>query len=365
MGGALDRVRSSASHRQRARSYVAGLIEELSRRADDRRWTYRAVRAVTFKLEALDLPCEAIGEFLSVLERTFAFAPECRISCECPVEGRGSFERLSQHGVERIVLPLWSFDGKTLARLKAPHDAPAACEALRRALSAGFSAVAIKLLFGVAGQTLSQFRIDLSRLIAHSPEEVVFAPAITTSRFGGRTLSVEHLAKMKGIIEAVMSGLGYIEVQVHRYIREGGPNVSRRENVSDDMSTLGLGAGAVTVITDGRGGNIVAKNHTSIKEYLDSLRRRGSAWMSESPRPPEEEIGSAIARMFYEKSGLDLEALEHRYGIDVERVCPGVLDVLVDARYLNRRGSHVSLTPVGNVAIDDIVSHFRHGLLLA
>jgi oxygen-independent coproporphyrinogen-3 oxidase len=345
--------------------YLAGLVEELSRRADDRRWTYRAVRSVLFKLEDPDFPGEAIGEFLGVLERTFAFAPGCRVACECTVGARTNFRALAYHGIEKIFLPLWSLDDKTLARLKAPHDALAASEALQIALSCGFGAVGVKLLFGVAGQTLSQFRTDLSRLIAHTPEEVVFAPAISTSRFGGRTLSVEQLAKMKAIIEAVMSGLGFFEVQVHRYVRDDGMSASPSASETDDAHTLGLGAGAITLVTDGRGGNVVARNHAATKDYLESMRRRGSAWTSETPRAPEEEIGNAIAQMLYEKSGLDLEALERRFGIDVERVCPGVLDVLVDARYLSRRGPHITLTPVGNVAIDDIVDHFRHGLLLA
>ena len=353
--GLREGVWSRRAKTEHSENYLRSLLFELQRRADDRRWTYHAVRSVTFKLERGGLEPDAIGQFVGALQRTFAFLPGCRISCESLPASSKDFRPLADNGIERLFLPVGSFDARTLSTESAPLDSATARCLIADAMAAGFGAVALKLLFGSPGQTVGEFRADLSQLIVHTPHEVHFVPSASRSRLGRRSLAVSQLAKMKGIIEAVMGGLGYTECRLHHYVRGGA--VALPEDTSGYR--LAIGAGGLTSMTDGLGRRIVARNVAGVREYMWALARTGRAWDVEEVVTPEEEIGTAIAEMFYQRSGLDLGAIERRFGVDVERACPGVLEVLIDAAFIRRAGDQIALTPAGHVAIDDVVAQFR------
>ncbi len=339
--------------------YSRALLTELGRRADDRRWTYRSVRSVTLKLERGGLPSVEISRLIGAIQRTFAFSPGCRITCEyLPIDGNDC-RAIAESGVERLFLPVMSFAPRVLKGCGSKISAEHAHRLVAAAMLAGFEAVAVKLLFGCPGQTIAEFRTDLSRLIVHAPHEVVFAPSGAPPTIGRRSLAVSQLAKMKGIIEAVMTGLGYAEHRVHHYVRSGGG--VEGEMVLDAADRLGIGAGSITFTTDGQGRRILARNIPLVGDYIAAISRDGKASQSEETLSAEEEIGSAIAEMLYRRSGLDLRAIQQRFGIDLEHAYPGVLEVLTDAAFIRRQGDEVALTPTGYVAIDDVVAQFRTG----
>jgi coproporphyrinogen III oxidase-like Fe-S oxidoreductase len=350
-------VWSRRARTELSNDYLKSLLFELRRWADDRRWTYRSVRSVTFKLERDGLEPRAIGELVGAIQRTFAFLPGCRITCESLPRFADEFSPLVENGIERFFLPVVSFDKKTLRAEGGALDAATARSLIEGAMSAGFGAVAVKLIFGSPGQTVGEFRTDLSRLIVHTPHEVIFSPSNGRRKLGRRSLAVDQLTKMKGIIEAVMGGLGYEESRLHHYVR-GEASVVPEDNIADGHR-LGIGAGGMTVTTDGLGRRIVARNAEGPREYMWALARDGRAWRTEEALTPEEEIGAVITEMFYRRSGLDLGAIERRFGIDVERACPGVLEVLIDAAFVRRSGDEIALTKAGHVAIDDVVAQFR------
>lgn len=359
--GLTGRVWSRRTLPESAKGYVRALLTELSRRSDDRRWTYRSTRAVTIRLEPDAIPPAEIARVIGAVQRTFAFSPGCRTSAEYVPQDVTEVRALAESGVERLFLPVVSFAPRVLRACGARFSAEHSHRVVAAAMRAGFQAVAVKILFGAPGQTIAEFRTDLSRLIVHAPDEVVFVPSGALPTIGRRSLGVSQLTRMKEIIEAVMTGLGYVEHRVHHYVR-GGMSVESESGVGE-ADRLGLGAGAVTKTTDGLGRRVVSRNVECAREYVAAISREGTAFQSEETVSTEDEVGAAIAEMLYRRSGLDLRAIEERFGIDLERAYPGVLEVLTDAAFIRRHGTEVALTRTGHVAIDDVVAQFRGGLV--
>src|SRR5881392_3791438 len=79
---------------------------------------------------------------------------------------------LKKFGVNRISLGVQSWDGQLLELLGREHNAQQAEQSFRILRTAGFTNINIDLMFGLPGQTASQWRASLEKTVALQPEHI-------------------------------------------------------------------------------------------------------------------------------------------------------------------------------------------------
>lgn len=83
---------------------------------------------------------------------------------------------LKQAGVTMLSVGIESTSDEILKRIGRNHDGRTAVESLERAVSAGFDAVNIDLMFALPGQTLEDWALDLRRVIAAGTDQISTYP---------------------------------------------------------------------------------------------------------------------------------------------------------------------------------------------
>ena len=119
------------------------------------------------------LSANQLQKCLAIVLRWLPLMPGHEFSVEANPTGLDAekIDILADHGVNRVSLGLQSFQPhllKVLERDHVPSDVPVAIDAIRGRIP-NFS---IDLIFGVPGQTLSQWHEDLDRVLAIDPTHV-------------------------------------------------------------------------------------------------------------------------------------------------------------------------------------------------
>jgi len=115
-----------------------------------------------------------LERLLAFLRRLFAFAPGSEITLEAnpddltPDKLRGYREL----GITRLSLGVQSLEDRELRFLGRRHTAAQAEWALNAALTAGFAAVAVDLIYGLPGQSLLTWESTLNRLLTYRPQHL-------------------------------------------------------------------------------------------------------------------------------------------------------------------------------------------------
>jgi len=153
-------------------------------------------------------------------------------------------------GVNRLSLGVQSFDDAMLAVLGRVHTTAQATDTFHLLRDAGFTNLNLDLMFGLPGQTMSQWRDTLDRALALSPEHIS-AYSLTleehTAFWGRVQLDDELQWAMYEQLIATLTASGYHHYEISNFTKPG------RECVHNlaywqGKDYLGLGPSAVSTI---------------------------------------------------------------------------------------------------------------------
>jgi len=120
-----------------------------------------------------------------------------------------------------------------------------------------------------------------------------------------------------------------------------------------DGEWLGFGCGAHST----RGG-VRWKNISSTQEYIDQLTKGGDLAVDIRRLTPAEQLGDALFTGLRLVDGIDVNAIQTRYGVDVwDRFGPD-LQPFLEAGCLRRTESRLSLTRQGMLLAHEVMSVF-------
>src|SRR5204862_4545176 len=162
---------------------------------------------------------------------------------------------LKKFGVNRISLGVQSWDGQLLELLGREHNAQQAEESFRILRTAGFTNINIDLMFGLPGQTASQWRASLEKTVALQPEHIstyCLTYEEDTEFFlrhaKGELRHDEHVeAEFFEMTMAILENAGYEQYEISNYARSGFESVHNRAYwLGEDY--LGFGPSAVSTI---------------------------------------------------------------------------------------------------------------------
>jgi oxygen-independent coproporphyrinogen-3 oxidase len=240
---------------------------------------------------------------------------------------------LRKLGFNRISFGVQSFHDDELRTLERIHDADEVEQAYAWAREAGFENINLDLIYGLAGQTLEGWQVNLERALAMAPEHLSLyaltledGTPLTRDVNRGRSLGpdLDLQADMFEWSVERMKRSGYQHYEVSNWAR---PGQACRHNLFywRNGDWLGLGAGAHSHLLEQRFADaaspsryiaLVNESEAAVADPFDEMRQVGMREAADMAREMSETAFLALRL----REGLDIAAFESRFGVEFERV---------------------------------------------
>jgi len=306
---------------------------------------------------------EEIARIIAACRGSFDLAQASEITLEANPESV-SEARLAAYrraGVNRLSFGVQSFREDELRRLSRLHTADRARDALGEARAAGFDNVSLDLMMWLPGHRVTEWLQSIDASIALAPEHLSLymlevypnAPLKEDmARAGWSQAPDDDVAEM--YVEAMtrLETAGYQQYEISNVAR---PGRRSRHNLKywTDGEWLGFGCGAHST----RNG-VRWKNLSSTTEYIDRTLHGRSLTVDVRRLTSDERLGDALFTGLRLVDGIDTNAIQTRYGIDVWARFGADLAPFLDAGCLTRDGSRLSLTRQGMLLAHEVMSVF-------
>src|SRR5436190_11175878 len=306
---------------------------------------------------------EEVAQIIAACEGSFAVARDREVTLEANPE-TVTVERLEGYrraGVNRLSFGVQSFRDEELRRLSRLHGADRARAALREARAAGFDNVSLDLMMWLPGQSVSAWLESVDEAASLRPEHLslylleVYPNAPLRDEMARARWSQapdEDAATMYVTAMERLEAAGYEQYEISNVAR---PGRRSRHNLKywTDGEWLGFGCGAHGTI-----GSVRSKNVSGIDEYIDRVAQ-GVPVASEIRRmDAAERLGDVLFTGLRLTSGIDLETVRGRYGVDVWKRYRVDLTPFVDAGLLLHDGSRLALTRAGMLLANEVMTVF-------
>ena len=307
-------------------------------------------------------PSEVRG-LIARCRSSFDLEPGAEITLEMNPE-TASPDRLAGYraaGVTRLSLGVQSFRDAELRRLGRLHTAARAIEAFGLARAAGFDDISVDLMVWLPEQTVQHWSESVETLIGLGPEHASLyllelypnAPLRDEMARGGWTQAPDDIAA-----EMYHTGLDRLEAAGYRQYEIS--NVARagrrsRHNLKywSDGAWVGFGCGAHST-RDGRRWH----NVTEIGSYIGRVDGGLSPMASYRTLPVDERLTDALFLGLRLSDGVDVPAVEQRYGVDIWKRWGEDLARCVEAGLLLDDPRRLRLTRNGMLLASEVMRVF-------
>ncbi|HEY7448488.1 MAG TPA: radical SAM family heme chaperone HemW [Vicinamibacterales bacterium] len=338
--------------------YVAALIEEI------RRATPSAADTIYFGGGTPSLlDADEVALVIAACRTTFAMPDDTEVTLEANPD-TVTFEKLDGFraaGVNRISFGVQSFRDDELTKLSRLHDAERARHAYAWAREAGFENISLDLMLWLPGQTHAHAMQSVEGLIDLSPDHASLyllelypnAPLRGVMQQNGEKLASEDEAA--GMYEAAMSRLeqaGYRQYEISNVAR---PVRRSRHNLKywSDGEWLGFGCGAHST----RGG-VRWKNVSATDDYVRRISSGDEVISERRELTPTARMEEALFMGLRLSDGVDLAAIDERYGVDTWKRYGAALEPHMAAGLVHKEGSRVRLTRQGMLLSHEVMTVF-------
>jgi oxygen-independent coproporphyrinogen-3 oxidase len=230
-----------------------------------------------------------LGRVLAALREAFGIVPGAEVTAEANPDDLDD-ERLAALaglGVNRLSIGVQSLRDEELVPLERRHDAPAALDAVRRAVACGLR-VSADLMIGIPGQTRESLRESLGAIleagIGHVSVyllEIEKAPRLVAMREATPALFAgdEEMATRWEDVDDLCAAAGLPRYETSNWAREGEES---RHNVKYWLQEPVVALGVSAASFDGK---VRRSNSGSIPAYLSAVGETGMAFVSEETLP--------------------------------------------------------------------------------
>ena len=341
------------------RRYVEALLQEIRRAGDG-----SPADTIFFGggTPSLLEPSE-VGAIIAACREAFDVAADSEVTLEANPETI-SVDRLAGYrdaGVNRLSFGVQSFDDAELGRLSRLHTASRAEMAVSEARRAGFDNVSLDLMMWLPQQTVGAWLANVDALIAVAPQH---ASLYLLELYPNAPLREEmarsqwSLAPDDDAAEMYLQGLarldaaGYTQYEISNVARTARES---RHNLKywQDGEWLGFGCGAHST----RGG-VRWKNVSSTEEYVSAVLAGGRLIVEERRLSGEERLEEALFTGLRLTRGIDVSAIQNRYGIDVWTRYGRELQPFADEGLLDYDGAFLRLTRRGMLLAHEMMTVF-------
>ena len=309
------------------------------------------------------LEADEIARVIRACENAFDVSADREVTMEANPESvtEARLRAYRDAGVNRLSFGVQSFREDELRRLSRLHSVARARAAVGEARAAGFDNVSLDLMMWLPGQRVSDWLESVDAAIALGPEHLslylleVYPNAPLKDDMARARWSQapdEDAATMYLAAMARLDDAGFEQYEISNVAR---PGRRSRHNLKYwvDGEWLGFGCGAHST-RDG----VRWKNISSTAEYIETVSR--GAWPAVDVRclTPDERLGDALFTGLRLVDGIDANAIQTRYGVDVWRRFGADLERFVEAGCLRRDGSRLHLTRQGMLLAHEVMTVF-------
>ena len=261
-------------------------------------------------------------------------------------------------GVNRASFGVQTFNDRALKLLARAHDANDARETYKMLRSAGFNNISFDLIAGLPGQTLSDWKRNLTEAINLSPEHMSLylleinegTPLAEQVRSGRRPAPHEGLAaEMYEMMCDRLTAAGYEQYEISNFSR---PGFESRHNSKYWQLEPVYGFGVSAHSFDG---SQRYANERDTGKYVEQIEIDETAENYRDTIDAESEyifLGLRLNR------GLDLNDFMERFGIDLQEKYRSQLDELQGLEFIETSPETVRLTARGRLFSNEVFQRF-------
>jgi len=327
--------------------YLAALIEEIRAATTGRADTIYFGGGTPSLLTGAE-----IGAVINACRSAFDVAPDAEITIEANPETVSvqSLTGYREAGANRVSFGVQSFRDDELRRLSRLHGSDRAAAALAEARQAGFDNVSLDLMMWLPGQTVAQWLESVDRATTLDPDHLslymleVYPNAPLKEEMARARWSQapdDDVADMYTRAMEQLERAGYAQYEISNVAK---PQRRSRHNLKywSDGDWLGFGCGAHSTLNGTRW-----KNVSSTDDYVARIGERAPIATDIRHLTEHERVGEALFTGLRLSDGLDVRAVNERYGTDVwvqygQRLEPfvelGLLEVTAGCWKLTRQG---------------------------
>jgi oxygen-independent coproporphyrinogen III oxidase len=264
---------------------------------------------------------------------------------------------LAAHGVNRVSLGVQSFRHDVLGQLDRIHEPVHVGPALER-IRRRIDNVSLDLIFGVPGQSVSDWEADLTEALAFRPDHISTygltyekGTPLWKGRERGdvRPISEGDEATMYEVAMEQLPAAGLEQYEVSNFARRG-RRCRHNETYWANEAYFGFGVGAARYVMGRR-----ELNRRNTEDFIRHVLAGESPTFQSEQLPPEEAARETAAVQMRRADGVTRQQFRERTGFDFDvlvgnRVRPYAAEgLLVDD------GSRVALTKRGRCLADSLV----------
>jgi oxygen-independent coproporphyrinogen-3 oxidase len=264
---------------------------------------------------------------------------------------------LAEHGITRVSLGAQSFHPhllQVLDRRHRPDEVPRAVERVRQQIAE----VSLDLIFGVPGQTETEWREDLAKALALAPDHVSTygltyekGTPLWKERQRGRIQALgeeEELALYTAAIDT-LEAAGFEHYEISNFALPGRRSRHNRVYWANE-AYFGFGMGAARYVLGRR-----ELNTRDLLTYLRKVEAREPATFQSEELGPQERARETMAVQLRRTEGIDRERFRDQTGFDLDTVAGAAIGRHVALGLLDDNGRHVRLTRQGKYVADAVI----------
>ena len=267
--------------------------------------------------------------------------------------------RLRRGGFNRISIGVQSLHDRELKRLGRLHTADDALHTVAMAREAGFTDLSMDLMYGLPGQDVAAWQQTLDRALAVSPDHLsIYELTLEQGtpffvRAGQGELDIPDEDEVLAMLDhtcRIMERADFQRYEISNYAR---PGHECRHNVNywNNGSYLGFGPGAVTC-KSGRRMTALA----DIEQFCGRIQAGQPVGIDEEELTPEERFRETVIMGLRMIRGVNLNALEKRFGIDLITYYGATLDRLMRQQLLEVHQGRLRLTERGLLLANTVMA---------
>lgn len=303
-----------------------------------------------------------VGVIVAACRESFAVAADAEITLEANPETvtRERLELFRAAGVNRLSYGVQSFRDDELTRLSRLHSAARAREAVGLARQAGFDNLSLDLMMWLPQQSVSEWLESVDALVAQAPDHAslylleLYPNAPLRDEMARAKWSLapdDDAAEMYLRALERLDAAGYEQYEISNVATAG--RVSRHNlKYWADGEWRGFGCGAHSTRSGVRW-----KNLSSTAEYIAAVNGGGQLGIERRVLSAGERLEEALFTGLRLTRGIDLEAVNARYDVDVWERYGAELRPFVDQGLLIY-DSRLRLTRAGMLLANEIMAVF-------
>lgn len=304
-----------------------------------------------------------IYEVIDECRSGFNLEKEAEISIEAN-PGTLNLEKLSEYkaaGINRLSIGLQAWQDSLLESMGRIHRVDAFIENFKLAREAGFNNINVDLIFGLPGQTISDWNHTLYNIVQLNPEHVsCYGLKIEEGTLFGEKLAKGLLTPADDELDREMyycaiKSLGMAGFKHYEISNFARPGFESRHNLIywNAGRYIGLGAGAHSYFGDRRFSNLQKP-----EDYICSLSDRKIPSTDIQIIDREESIKEYIILGLRLTDGLNVGTFQKKYDRDIFELFGKQLDSLLEKGLLQYKDGTIKLTSLGLDLADQVFIEF-------